>query len=200
MESPLKLRARLGLRSGAAYQRGARRRGLAATIGQARFPVLARCLIGSVVFEGLPPCQKTESFGTGATIRLTSHAAPAPATLSHQVGAADRRRRKTAGPWWARTTKAQPPATVIGPPTHSGLVQRPNGALDGGGAARLSRELDKAGPHQHRPTDIIGPTRSGPTRQDRQPRPLGRAVADVFAAELAAGYDIRPPSPSPRRT
>ncbi|WP_200932412.1 GTP cyclohydrolase II [Pseudorhodoferax sp. Leaf267] len=116
-------------------------------------------------------------------IRLTSHAGGFGA-LPLQWGAASPTAR---GPVVGTTTKRSH-RNVIG--THSGSYSIYRALAVAAGA--LSRE-HRADLTNTSPTDLIGPY-----PQWSEPGkivsldPWGAAVADVFSAELAAGYDIRP--------
>src|SRR6476661_7988330 len=116
-------------------------------------------------------------------IRLTSHAGGFGA-LPIQWGAATAAER---GPVVGTTTKRSH-RNVIG--THSGSYSVYRALAVAAGA--LSRE-HKADLTNTAPTDVIGPY-----PQWSQPEkivsldPWGAVVADVFAAELAAGHDMRP--------
>src|SRR5215217_5054567 len=116
-------------------------------------------------------------------IRLTSHAGGigAPPIRWGAASAADR------GPVIG-TTISRAHRNVIG--THSGSYSVYRALAVAAGA--LSRQ-HKADLTNTAPTDVIGPYAqwSGPATIVSLD-PWGAMVADAFAAELAAGYDIRP--------
>ena len=116
-------------------------------------------------------------------IRLTSHAGGFGA-LPLQWGAATPAER---GPVVGTTTK-RAHRNVIG--THSGSYSVYRALAVAAGA--LSRE-HRADLTNTSPTDIIGPyPQWGEAGKIVSLDPWGATVADVFATELAAGYDIRP--------
>jgi GTP cyclohydrolase II len=116
-------------------------------------------------------------------IRLTSHAGGTEALALHWGAATPAERGPIVG-----TTSERSHRNVIG--THSGSYSVYRALAVASGA--LSR-LHKADLTNTAPTDVIGPY-----PQWSEPGkivsldPWGALVADVFAAELAAGYDIRP--------
>jgi hypothetical protein len=116
-------------------------------------------------------------------IRLTSHASGQGALLLHWGAATPAER----GPIVGTTTKRSH-RNVIG--THSGSYSVYRALAVAAGA--LSRD-HRADLTNTSPTDLIGPY---PQWSDPQKivsmDPWGATVADVFSAELAAGYDIRP--------
>jgi GTP cyclohydrolase II len=116
-------------------------------------------------------------------IRLTSHAG-GDGALPIQWGAATPAER---GPIVGTTTQRSH-RNVIG--THSGSYSVYRALAVAAGA--LSRE-HRADLTNTAPTDVIGPYPqwSDPTKMVSLD-PWGALVADVFANELAAGYDIRP--------
>ena len=116
-------------------------------------------------------------------IRLTSHAGGS-AALPLKWGAATAAER---GPVVGTTTERSH-RNVIG--THSGSYSVYRALAVAAGA--LSRD-HRADLTNTTPTDVIGPYPqwSEPGRIVSMD-PWGATVADVFAAELAAGYDIRP--------
>jgi GTP cyclohydrolase II len=116
-------------------------------------------------------------------IRLTSHSAgfDAPPIRWGAPTAAER------GPLIGTTTK-RAHRNVIG--THSGSYSVYRALAVAAGA--LSRE-HKADLTDTAPTDVIGPFRQwGEPGRIVSLDPWGAMVADVFATELAANYDIRP--------
>ena len=116
-------------------------------------------------------------------IRLTSHAGGFGA-LPLQWGAATPAER---GPVVGTTTK-RAHRNVIG--THSGSYSVYRALAVAAGA--LSRD-HRADLTNTSPTDIIGPyPQWGEAGKIVSLDPWGATVADVFATELAAGYDIRP--------
>ena len=116
-------------------------------------------------------------------IRLTSHAGGMGA-LPIQWGAATPAER---GPVVGTTTK-RAHRNVIG--THSGSYSVYRALAVAAGALKREHKADLT---NTAPTDAIGPYPqwSEPGRIVSLD-PWGAVVADVFAAELAAGYDIRP--------
>jgi hypothetical protein len=116
-------------------------------------------------------------------IRLTSHAGGFGA-LPIVWGAATASER---GPVVGTTTKRSH-RNVVG--THSGSYSVYRALAVASGA--LSRE-HKADLTNTSPTDVIGPyPQWGEPGKIVSMDPWGALVADVFSAELAAGYDIRP--------
>ena len=129
---------------------------------------------------------KTPEAAASAThIRLTSHPGQGPAGApTIRWGEADARRR---GPI-VGTTGNRAQRNVIG--THSGSygVYRALAVA----AGRLTRG-HRADLTDTAPTDAIGPHPSwGQARRIVSLDPFGAAVQQVFAQELAAGFDIRP--------
>ena len=116
-------------------------------------------------------------------IRLTSHAGGFGALPLHWAAANPTERGPVVG-----TTTKRSHRNVIG--THSGSYSIYRALAVAAGA--LSRE-HKADLTNTSPTDLIGPYPqwSEPGKIVSMD-PWGAAVADVFAPELAAGYDIRP--------
>jgi GTP cyclohydrolase II len=116
-------------------------------------------------------------------IRLTSHAGGMGA-LPIQWGAASAAER---GPVVGTTTK-RAHRNVIG--THSGSYSVYRALAVAAGALKREHKADLT---NTAPTDVVGPYPqwSEPGRIVSLD-PWGAVVADVFAAELAAGYDIRP--------
>jgi GTP cyclohydrolase II len=130
--------------------------------------------------SGSPPIASNTST---SHIRLTSHAGGFGA-LPIRWGAATPAER---GPVVGTTTKRSH-RNVIG--THSGSysVYRALAIASGALSAKHKADLTNTSP-----TDVIGPYPqwSEPGRIVAMD-PWGATVADVFSAELAAGYDIRP--------
>src|SRR3954453_17980784 len=128
-----------------------------------------------------PPPAKSNS--ASGHIRLTSHSGglDAPPIRWGAPTAAER------GPLIGTTTK-RGHRNVIG--THSGSYSVYRALAVAAGA--LSRQ-HKADLTNTAPTDVIGPYPqwSGPATIVSLD-PWGAMVAEAFAAELAAGYDIRP--------
>ncbi|ABE43895.1 GTP cyclohydrolase II [Polaromonas sp. JS666] len=116
-------------------------------------------------------------------IRLTSHASGEGALPIHWGAASAAERGPVVG-----TTTRRSHRNVIG--THSGSYSVYRALAIASGA--LSRQ-HRADLTNTSPTDLIGPYPqwSEPGRIVSLD-PWGAAVADVFSAELAAGYDIRP--------
>lgn len=116
-------------------------------------------------------------------IRLTSHAGGFGALPLHWAAAGPTERGPVVG-----TTTKRSHRNVIG--THSGSYSIYRALAVAAGA--LSRE-HRADLTNTAPTDLIGPYPqwSEPGKIVSMD-PWGAAVADVFAPELAAGYDIRP--------
>ncbi|MCY7371693.1 MAG: hypothetical protein LH479_12760, partial [Polaromonas sp.] len=116
-------------------------------------------------------------------IRLTSHAGGFGALPIHWGAATAAERGPVVG-----TTSKRSHRNVIG--THSGSYSVYRALAVASGA--LSRQ-HRADLTNTAPTDHIGPHPqwSEPGRIVSMD-PWGAVVADVFAAELAAGYDIRP--------
>ncbi len=129
------------------------------------------------------PSQLTGADSPRRHIRLTSHAGGTEALPIHWGAATAAERGPIVG-----TTSQRSQRNVIG--THSGSYSVYRALAVASGA--LSR-LHKADLTNTAPTDVIGPY-----PQWSEPGkivsldPWGALVADVFAAELAAGYDIRP--------
>jgi GTP cyclohydrolase II len=124
-----------------------------------------------------------EQPATGGHIRLTSHraGAGAPALTWGAPTAAER------GPVVGTTTR-RAHRNVIG--THSGSYSVYRALAVAAGA--LSRD-HRADLTNTAPTDVIGPYPSwGDPGAIVSLDPWGAQVAEVFAAQLAAGYDIRP--------
>ncbi|WNG85281.1 GTP cyclohydrolase II [Mycobacterium sp. ITM-2016-00317] len=119
----------------------------------------------------------------GGHIRLTSHSAGAEAPQLHWGAATAAARGPVVG-----TTTTRAHRNVIG--THSGAygVYRALAVA----AGKLSRE-HRADLTDTAPTDVVGPH---PQWTDPATivslDPWGAAVADVFADQIAAGFDIRP--------
>ena len=128
----------------------------------------------------LPPLHPSSSTGH---IRLTSHAGGFGA-LPIRWGAATATER---GPVVGTTTK-RAHRNVIG--THSGSYSVYRALAVAAGALKREHKADLT---NTAPTDVIGPYPqwSEPGRIVSLD-PWGALVADVFSAELAAGYDIRP--------
>jgi GTP cyclohydrolase II len=116
-------------------------------------------------------------------IRLTSHSAGANAPVIHWGAATAAERGPVVG-----TTGSREHRNVIG--THSGSYGVYRALAVAAGALSPQHRADLT---NTAPTDVIGPH-----PQWRDPAaivsldPWGAAVADVFAAELEAGSDIRP--------
>jgi hypothetical protein len=116
-------------------------------------------------------------------IRLTSHAGGFGALPIHWGAATAAERGPVVG-----TTTNRSHRNVIG--THSGSYSVYRALAVASGALKASHKADLT---NTAPTDIIGPYPqwSEPGRIVAMD-PWGATIADVFAAELAAGYDIRP--------
>jgi len=132
--------------------------------------------------SSLAPSTPSSAMSSGH-IRLTSHASGHGALPIHWGAASAAERGPVVG-----TTTRRSHRNVIG--THSGSYSVYRALAIASGA--LSR-LHRADLTNTSPTDLIGPYPqwSEPGRIVSLD-PWGAAVADVFSAELAAGYDIRP--------
>ncbi|RZL65155.1 MAG: GTP cyclohydrolase II [Variovorax sp.] len=134
----------------------------------------------------ISPVYGTVSAGAAAVprhIRLTSHSGGFGALPIHW-GAATATER---GPIVGTTTK-RAHRNVIG--THSGSYSVYRALAVAAGALKREHKADLTNTS---PTDVIGPYPqwSQPGRIVSMD-PWGATIADVFATELAAGYDIRP--------
>ena len=129
------------------------------------------------------PSPATVSKSAAGHIRLTSHSGGSGAPPIHWDAPTAAERGPVLG-----TTIKRSHRNVIG--THSGSYSVYRALAVAAGA--LSRD-HKADLTNTSPTDIIGPYPqwSEPGRIVAMD-PWGATVADVFSAELAAGYDIRP--------
>jgi GTP cyclohydrolase II len=131
----------------------------------------------------VPPASPSSGNDSRGHIRLTSHAGGYGA-LPISWGAATPIER---GPI-VGTTTGRSHRNVIG--THSGSYSVYRALAVASGA--LSRQ-HKADLTNTAPTDVIGPyPQWGEPGKIVSLDPWGALVADVFSAELAAGYDIRP--------
>ena len=137
----------------------------------------------SPVHPGVGPASPASSPSQSQHIRLTSHAGGFGA-LPIRWGAATATER---GPVVGTTTRRSH-RNVIG--THSGSYSVYRALAVASGALSRHHRADLT---NTAPTDLIGPYPqwSEPGRIVSMD-PWGAAVADVFASELAAGYDIRP--------
>ena len=128
--------------------------------------------------ESLPQAAPTSHH-----IRLTSHTSGYGALPIHWAAATATERGPVVG-----TTTKRSHRNVIG--THSGSysIYRALAVASGGLSPQHKADLTNTSP-----TDVIGPYPqwSEPGRIVAMD-PWGATVAEVFATELAAGYDIRP--------
>ena len=116
-------------------------------------------------------------------IRLTSHASGAGSLPIHWAAATATERGPVVG-----TTTTRAHRNVIG--THSGSYSVYRALAVAAGALKREHKADLT---NTMPTDVIGPYPqwSEPGRIVAMD-PWGATIASEFAAELAAGYDIRP--------
>jgi GTP cyclohydrolase II len=132
-------------------------------------------------------CAKVDFMSTTSSgprhIRLTSHSALSGALPIHWGAASPQERGPIVG-----TTTSRAHRNVIG--THSGSYSVYRALAVAAGALKRDHKADLTNTS---PTDVIGPY-----PQWTQPGrivsldPWGATVAEVFAEQLAAGYDIRP--------
>ncbi|HVR52594.1 MAG TPA: GTP cyclohydrolase II [Pseudorhodoferax sp.] len=131
----------------------------------------------------LPAAPSVAAPAAAGHIRLTSHSGGFGAPAIHWAAASATERGPVVG-----TTSKRAHRNVIG--THSGSYSVYRALAVAAGA--LSRQ-HRADLTNTAPTDLIGPyPQWGTPGQIVSMDPWGACVAEVFAAELAAGCDIRP--------
>ncbi len=133
--------------------------------------------------EPAKPAASAPTSPAQSHIRLTSHAGGHGAIPIHWAAATATERGPVVG-----TTTTRSHRNVIG--THSGSYSIYRALAVAAGALSPQHKADLTNTS---PTDLIGPYPqwSEPGRIVAMD-PWGASVADVFASELAAGYDIRP--------